>query len=270
MRLGVLGSGSAGNAFLLTHRGESLLIDAGFGPRSLAKRMQAFGARPESIAGIVLTHEHGDHAKGVARMARRLGCPVYATRGTLGALGARVANVPAEAVPGHGTFRIGAFRVSTCRTTHDAAEPIALSVSAPGSGKIGLAYDVGRPTAALRYLLRSCTTLLVEANHDDLMLQTGPYPPSVRQRIAGSSGHLSNRAAAELIEELHHRRLASVVLVHLSATCNTPGHALKEVRERLRQRGFTGEVLVAAQHEPLPPLQVSREPWQLELGVFQH
>ena len=268
MKLTVLGSGSRGNAFAVTAAGATVLLDAGFGPRTLIRRAKKVGLDLTTLYGVVLTHEHGDHARGASGLARKFGCPIYGSRGTLAALQGRVG--PAKCVPlaTQRNTRIGPFRIEACSTTHDANEPLALAVSGPvNSVKLGLAYDLGRPTSALRYLLRGATCLLMEANHDELMLRAGPYPPSIRERIGGSRGHLSNRAAGQLLAELCHRKLASVVLVHLSERCNTPRLATAEVRTHLDAVGFRGRLQVAKQDEPLASVHLADDPYQLELGV---
>ena len=129
----------------------------------------------------------------------------------------------------------GPFRVRACRTSHDAAEPLALVVDAPDGASVGVAYDLGRPTSAVRYLLRGVTAVVLEANHDDVLLRTSGYPPSVQQRIAGAGGHLSNRAAAELLSEIHHDGLGVVVLAHLSQRCNGADEARATIEPALRR-----------------------------------
>ena len=225
MKLAVLGSGSRGNAFVVTSDGCSLLIDAGFGPRTLARRAKQVGVDLRGLVGILLTHEHGDHARGAGPLARKAACPVFASGGTLTALGDRLGGTTRKRLRPHTDTTIGPFSVTGCRTSHDAAEAMAFVVGANGA-RIGLAYDLGRPTAAVRYLLRGVSSLLLEANHDEVLLRTGPYPPSVRDRIAGAGGHLSNRAAGEFLGELWHEHLDTVVLVHLSHRCNRPDIAL--------------------------------------------
>jgi phosphoribosyl 1,2-cyclic phosphodiesterase len=154
------------------------------------------------------------------------------------------------------TVELGPFRIEACPTSHDAADPVALVVrTADGTG-VGVAYDLGRPTAAVRYLLRNLTALVLEANHDEVLLRTSGYPPVVQRRIAGSGGHLSNRAAAELLVELHHPGLAVVVLAHLSQRCNSADDARAAVAPALRRAGFRGELHVAAQDAPLAPIDV--------------
>lgn len=266
MRITVLGSGSRGNAIAVVARGTLVLVDAGFGPRALVRRARAAGVALERLAAIVLTHEHADHARGARAAARRAGCPVFASRGTLRALGARLRGVEARALPARGALRLGPLRVTAARTSHDAAEPVALAVRGPTPGaRVGVAYDLGRPTPGVRALLEQAACLLVEANHDDALLRTGPYPPVVQRRIAGPGGHLSNRAAARLVGQLWHPGLRTVVLTHLSAQCNRPELAVWEMRAALAGRGYRGQILVARQAGPLAPFDVE-PPAQLSLA----
>ncbi len=266
MKLAVLGSGSRGNAFVVTANGCSLLLDAGFGPRTVVQRANEAGVDLRALVGIVLTHEHGDHARGAASLARKLGCPIYASGGTLTALSDRLGGATRKRITAHEPLTVGPFTVTGCHTTHDAAEPMAFVVGANGA-RLGLAYDLGRPTAAVRYLLRGVTTLLLEANHDEILLRTSAYPPSVRARIAGMGGHLSNRAAGELLTDLCHQHMRSVVLVHLSLRCNRRDIARSEVERALSAKGYRGDLFVAHQDKPLEPIWVAQEPGQLELGI---
>jgi phosphoribosyl 1,2-cyclic phosphodiesterase len=148
--------------------------------------------------------------------------------------------------------------VEACPTSHDAAEPLAIVVRDPMGTSIGVAYDLGRPTTAVRYLLRDLTAIVLEANHDEVQLRTSGYPPVVQRRSAGSGGHLSNRAAAELLAELHHPGLSVVVLAHLSERCNSASAARVEVGRALRRVKFRGALHVAEQDEPLPPIAIVR------------
>jgi phosphoribosyl 1,2-cyclic phosphodiesterase len=257
VKVAVLGSGSRGNAFAVSTRGATLVIDAGFGPKTLAKRARAAGIALDAAVGVVLTHEHGDHARGADRLAHALACPLFASAGTLAALSARLESVTTHTVEPHRRIGIGPFTVMACRTTHDAAEPLALRVCGPADGAtVGFAYDLGHVSPAVRSLLRGCQCLVIEANHDDALLHSAHYPPSVRRRIAGSGGHLSNHSAAGLAGELVHQSLDTVVLVHVSDHCNRPELAQHTVSERLRERGFRGRVLVAEQTAPLAAFDV--------------
>jgi phosphoribosyl 1,2-cyclic phosphodiesterase len=252
----VLGSGSRGNCCAVEHDGAAVLIDAGFSPREIERRAESAALALEKVGAIVLTHEHGDHARGAGRLARRLDVPVLTAPGTWSRLGRRVRHAEYRPLGLCARVEIGPFVVTACPTSHDAAEPLALAVEIAGGIRVGVAYDLGRPTAAVRYLLRDLTAIVLEANHDDVLLRTSGYPPVVQRRIAGSGGHLSNRAAAELLSEVHHPGLGVVVLAHLSRQCNTADDARAIVAPALRRAGFGGTLHVADQDEPLGPIPV--------------
>ena len=257
MKLFVLGSGSRGNCFAVEAEGVGLLIDAGFSAREIERRASAVGLDLSRVAGIALTHEHGDHACGAAGLARRLGVPVLASPGTWRHLPVALRGAEHRPLGLCARVEVGPFTVEGCPTSHDAAEPLAVVVRTLPGTSIGVAYDLGRATTAVRYLLRDLTAIVLEANHDEVWLRTSSYPPVVQRRIAGSGGHLSNRAAAELLRELHHPGLAVVVLAHLSHHCNTAATARATVETALRRARFAGRLYVADQDTPLQPLAVT-------------
>lgn len=257
--LHVLGSGSRGNAFALQCGGDVLLLDAGFSARETVRRASACGVNLDALVGIVLTHEHGDHAQGAPRLARPRRVPVAASPGTWQALRDRDSLNHLPLKDGQ-PVRLGRFVLESARSSHDAAEPVAIAVTCPDGARVGIAYDLGRPTAAVRLLLRRCHALVLEANHDEVLLRTSGYPPSVQQRIAGSGGHLSNTAAAALAAELLHHDLELVLLAHLSARCNTVACALESVGEVLRREGFIGELDAARQDCHAAPYHIRRPP----------
>jgi phosphoribosyl 1,2-cyclic phosphodiesterase len=236
----------------------ALLIDAGFSAREVERRAAAVGFDVARIAGIALTHEHGDHSCGAAGLARRLRVPVLTAPGTWGRLAAAMSDAEHRVLGLCARVELGPFIVEACPTSHDAAEPLAIVVRGSDHTSVGVAYDLGRPTTAVRYLLRDLTAIVLEANHDEVQLRTSGYPPVVQRRIAGSGGHLSNRAAAELLAELHHPGLSIVVLAHLSERCNTAAEARAIVAPALRRVGFDGVLHVADQDEPLPPIVVAQ------------
>lgn len=254
IRLVVLGSGSKGNAFAVVSGDEALLVDAGFGPKALLRRAAAAGIDVARVQGIVLTHEHGDHAQGGLALAARLRVPVLCSRGTWQALG-RPGGIAHHPVRPLRPLSYGAFRIESCLTSHDAVEPLAVAVEVSGA-RIAFATDVGRLSAGVRYLFRAAHAVVVESNYDEVLLRTGRYPPSVQQRIAGSTGHLSNHAAADFLAEVCHSGLSAVVLAHLSQQCNTAKRAREVVEPVLRRRGFRGELWVAEQDWPLPAIEV--------------
>jgi phosphoribosyl 1,2-cyclic phosphodiesterase len=252
----VLGSGSRGNCCAVEYDGSTILIDAGFSTKEIERRAEATGLALGTVNAIVLTHEHGDHARGAGRLARRLGVPVLTAPGTWGRIEPRMRNAEHRALTLCTRVQVGPFAVTACPTSHDAAEPLALAVETAGGIRIGIAYDLGRATAAVRFLLRRLHAIVLEANHDDVLLRTSSYPPVVQQRIAGSNGHLSNRAAAALLVEVHHPGLDVVVLAHLSQQCNTAAEARAAVSTALKRVKFGGTLHVADQDRPLGPIPV--------------
>ena len=268
MRLTVLGSGSRGNALLVEADGAALLVDAGFTFKDLLKRCDAAGCDPSLVRAVVLTHEHGDHARGAPRAAAAWRVPVVASRGTLHALEGRLPRTPAS-IPLHASRArsIGPFAITAYPTAHDAAEPVMLVIEDADGRRLGVAYDVGTPTTALRHALRGLDALVVETNHDEVMLRASGYPPSVRARIAGHGGHLSNRQAGLLVAEAAHAELGTVVLAHLSDRCNRPEKALREVEAALRGSAFSGRIVVAGQDTPTAAIDVGAPSLQLALPL---
>ncbi len=254
----VLGSGSSGNAFAIQCDDEVLLVDAGFSARELTRRAVEAGIDLGKVCGLVLTHEHNDHTSGAARLASTLRIPILTAPGTWQRLQPRMPAARFVPLSLMGSVTHGRFRIESCRTSHDAAEPVALSVLTDGGHRIGIAYDLGRPTASVRFLLRDSHALVLEANHDDVMLRTSAYPPVVQGRIAGSTGHLSNRHAAELVTELAHAALDAVVLAHLSERCNTAALARQTVGPALAAANPYTVLHVALQECPLPPIALNR------------
>ncbi|MBT8398522.1 MAG: MBL fold metallo-hydrolase, partial [Gemmatimonadetes bacterium] len=222
MKVSVLGSGSRGNSVLVMAGTTRVLVDAGFSARSLEDRLGSLGVLPEEIQAIVVTHDHGDHTRGVGVFARRHGTPVFLTDPTREACGSLFRGKERlESYRAGFPFSVGSLTVHPFLTAHDARDPVAVSLTDSESGfKLGIATDLGRPTSQVRHALSDCDILILEANHDPGLLHQGPYPASVRSRIASSHGHLSNEAAAQFAVELLHPRLAAVVLAHLSAECN--------------------------------------------------
>jgi phosphoribosyl 1,2-cyclic phosphodiesterase len=264
----VLGSGSRGNCCAVESEGVALLIDAGFSAREVERRAETVGFDLGRLGGIVLTHEHGDHSCGVPVLARRFGVPVLTTTGTWSRLGCGLEAIQHQALGLCTRARLGPFLVEACPTSHDAADPLAVAVRDSDGASVGVAYDLGRATSAVRYLLKGLSAIVLEANHDEIQLRTSNYPPVVQRRIAGSAGHLSNRAAAELLAQLHHPGLSIVVLAHLSEHCNTAADARATVAPALRRVGFEGVLHVADQDEPLPPILVAQmDGMQFELTL---
>lgn len=270
MRIGVLGSGSDGNSTLVEAGGTRILVDAGFSGKSLERRLDLLGVEPGNIDAIVITHDHGDHTRGAGIFSRRHDVDVFITRRTLAAC-KRMFRGPErmhEYRPGQ-AFTIGDLRVEPFLTVHDAADPVGVAlVDRKTEARVGIATDLGRPTTQVRHALKRCDFLVLEANHDDMLLRTGPYPWSVKRRIASSHGHLSNRAAARFAVELMHPRLAGVLLAHLSVECNDCDLAHNTVGTALERAGYTGYLAVARQDTPTEFLDI--EELRLRTGPVQY
>lgn len=221
IRFASLGSGSAGNALLVESGETCLMLDCGFGLKETQTRLQRLERRMEDLAGIVVTHEHGDHVGGVFRLARKFGLPVWLTHGTLAGCRTDTADLDLRIIDSHRSFTIGALEVAPFPVPHDAREPVQYVFAAAGL-KLGVLTDVGEPTSHVREMLSGCDGLVLEFNHDADMLACSSYPVSVKRRIAGRFGHLENRAAAALLGEIDCSSLQHLVAAHLSERNNRP------------------------------------------------
>lgn len=251
----VLGSGSRGNAILVDGSDGSVLVDNGFGTRALNARLHHVHRTPETVHAVVLTHEHVDHASGAVAASARWGWSVCGTPPTLMALAEQPAGAPAvsQALGASGDSTVAGFTVDHCAVPHDAADCRALVLTDVQSGsRVGVVLDCGRVPAALPALLAGVELLVIESNHDADMLANGPYPRMLKQRIAGGRGHLSNAAAATLLQQCAHRGLRGVVLAHLSETNNTPALARSRATQALGACALGSvPVWTASQREPL-------------------
>lgn len=223
MRFASLGSGSRGNATLVEAGGTRVLVDCGFSLSETRTRLARLEVEPESIAAILVTHEHTDHASGVARVAARFGIPVWCTAGTLGAC-ARHGIEFAELFNPHDVFSIGGLEITPVAVPHDAREP-AQFIFSDGGCRFGVLTDTGHITPHIARVFDGCEALLLECNHDAGRLLDGPYPPSLKARVGGPLGHLSNEQAAGLLAMLDLSRLRHLVAAHLSDKNNTPALA---------------------------------------------
>jgi len=258
MKLWVLGSGSRGNAVLIESGETRLMIDAGFGPRILQKRLKPLGIEPESITACVVTHEHSDHIRGAARAARRFHWPLLMTEGTYANSWLPALGTPAATFRAGRTLEFPDLSVETFRTPHDATEPIGVIVTSLGSGaKAAILTDIGCATRTVREKVRDVDVLVIESNHDDEMLRTGSYPLSLQRRIASRVGHLSNHDCADLVCASVTARLRQIVLAHLSEENNTPRLAYDSMREAVKRTKFRGALLPALQDGVVGPFVAS-------------
>ena len=240
VRLTILGSGSGGNCAYLETPQTRLLIDAGFSSRQIRQRLAMLARSPETVQGILITHEHSDHIAGLTGLAARLHLPVYCNRQTKEGIEAQLEiRIDARIFETGASFEIGDITVDTFSIPHDASDPVGFLLHTP-SGNIGILTDLGHASKLVVERIRASNVLLLEANHDVQMLRDDPRRPwSLKQRILGRHGHLSNDGAADLLEQIVSAGLGRLYLGHLSRECNRPEIALRVIHERLLRLGAT-------------------------------
>ncbi len=250
VQLTILGSGSAGNCAYLETPETRLLVDAGFSGRQIRQRLAALSRSPESVQGILITHEHSDHISGLVGLASKFKLPVYCNRLTHEAIQAQLGiQIDARIFVTGNSFTIGDVTVETFSIPHDAYDPVGYLLRT-SAGNFGFLTDLGHATKLALERVRAANVLLLETNHDIKMLQEDPHRPwSLKQRILSRHGHLSNEAAADVAEEIMSADLKQLYLGHLSRECNRPDLASQVINDRLKRIGASHvRVELTAQH----------------------
>jgi phosphoribosyl 1,2-cyclic phosphodiesterase len=250
----VLGSGSRGNATFIKTGQMRLLIDAGMSRKEIAKRLDAIGEDPDGIDAIFITHEHTDHAGGLRTLLSELpAARAYMTWGTRRAV--QIDEGVIEIKPGV-RFVVGDAEILPFRVPHDAAEPVAYSLTS-GGVKITQLTDIGYMPDHVAEHLRGSAMLILESNHDLEMLRVGPYPWNLKQRLMGRNGHLSNLAVGRFLRDQYDGMADHLVLAHLSSKNNHPEIARQEAARALGARGLdAGRLKVTSQDEAMQPIQL--------------
>ena len=242
-----LGSGSKGNATLVSDGETWVLVDCGFGLRETERRLARLGVHPRQLDAVLVTHEHGDHLRGVGPLARRHAVPVYLTPGTW--LSGRLGEVPQRHwITPQSRFAIKGLTVDPVTVPHDAREPVQFRFEA-GGRRLGVLTDLGHPSEHVISAFAGCDALVLECNHDVQMIAEGPYPPRLKRRVGGHWGHLANGQAAALLKRLGLDRLQRIVCSHLSEHNNRPELALEALTPLLD--GDDSRLTVAAQDQGL-------------------
>ena len=235
MRIISLGSGSKGNATLIESSSSRLLIDCGFSVKQLDSRLAQAGVDPDSIDAVLVTHEHQDHLRGAAAFARRHHAVLRGTMGTFRGVDIGK-DVQFEPINSHaGSLQVAGFEVIPYPVPHDSREAVQFVIRAEDVS-FGMLTDAGSITPHAVALLAECDALLLEFNHDEEMLRNGPYPWSLKKRVAGDLGHLSNTQSVGLLRQLDTSRLQHLLAAHLSDKNNHPKHvraSLAGVDEKL-------------------------------------
>jgi phosphoribosyl 1,2-cyclic phosphodiesterase len=251
----VLASGSAGNSSLVATSRTRLLIDAGLGVRDLMKRLASTGESLDSLNAILITHEHSDHIAGLCRLLREFTkktgrkIPVYITNRTAPTVDWENCEPALERFQAGSSFMIGDIAIDSFTIPHDAIDPVGFTFRVFGV-KIGIATDLGYIPDSIKYHLRSTDILLLESNHDIEMLKVGPYPWSVKQRVMGRNGHLSNDVVSDFLASDLASSTRALILGHLSEQNNHPELVRMSAASALEKRGLETRLVIAEQHSP--------------------
>ena len=253
VKICILASSSGGNsAFLATER-TRVLVDAGLSRCELRQRLAAIGEDIDTLDAVLVTHEHSDHTCGLPAVCRgkKRPVPAYVTHGTAGSLDwgepgetTRSCTPPVECFQAGARFTVGDFTVQSFTIPHDAADPVGFTLTAHGI-KVAIATDLGYVPDSLRIHLQGSDVVILESNHDLEMLRVGPYPWSVKQRVMGRRGHLSNEVAATFIRDSLDGSVSTLILGHISEHNNHPELVRREAAKALDGRALFTRLVVA-------------------------
>ncbi len=265
MRFCSIASGSSGNCIYVGSDTTHLLVDVGISGKRVEAGLEALDLTGRDIDGILVTHEHSDHIQGLGVMARKYGIPIYATEGTLAQILAcnslgKIDESLLREIKADKGFTIKDLKVKPMKISHDASQPVGYRV-AYGNKKVAVCTDLGYYDAYIVDALRGLNAVLLEANHDVNMLQVGPYPYPLKQRILGDRGHLSNENAGRLLCEILHDNLQTILLGHLSQENNLPELAYETVRLEINSgnvpyKANDFDIRVAKRSEPSEPINL--------------
>lgn len=265
MRFCSIASGSSGNCIYVGSQATHLLVDVGISGKKAEAGLNELELAGRDIDGILITHEHSDHIAGLGVLCRKYGIPVFATKGTIKAIiqnGGK--NAPDEAlfqeIEADKKIIIKDLTVSPMRISHDAAEPVGYRIGYEGK-KVAVCTDLGVYNDYTVECLKGMDALLLEANHDVNMLQVGPYPYYLKQRILGDRGHLSNENSGRLLDRILHDNLKTVMLGHLSKENNMPELAYEAVRMEITMgnspyKAEDFKIMVADRSMPSPVISI--------------
>ena len=265
MQLYSIASGSSGNCIYLGEEDGGILIDAGISRKRIVTGLERKGLSLDDIKAIFITHEHSDHISGLGPVLRKNPIPVYATADTVSAIWEKtnMNNISPElfhSIRPEEEIEAGEMLVRPFSISHDAVDPVCYTVEKQGK-RAAVATDMGCFDDTIIRVLGQCDSVLIEANHDINMLQVGPYPYSLKMRILGNKGHLSNTSCADLIKEILHKDLKHLVLGHLSRENNFPQLAYRTVLDELEKTETWGtldtRLMVASRDEPTELMKIN-------------
>ena len=249
MEISALASGSSGNCFYVADKDTAILIDAGISAKQTLQRLQSINENPAKIRGIFITHEHIDHVRGADVLARKLNIPIFATKSTIHAISLCSNKELIKCIKSNVVIKIRGLKIEAFSKDHSAVDPVSYNIHE--NKKISIITDAGHACGNIQKNVSNCDFLCIEANHDEQMLENGPYPNFLKKWISSDKGHLSNEQAALCILEYASSRLNRIILSHLSQTNNTPEIALKTFTEIIKQRkDITPEITVSLRESP--------------------
>ena len=241
LHLCVLGSGSSGNCTFIGSGTTGVLIDAGFSGKETVRRLEEAGLTMQAVHAVCISHEHADHTAGVGVLHRRFSLPLYANSGTIEALASDPGSreLPWQIFTNGTPFWVGDLCVEPFSVPHDAYDPVGFVIGTKDGSRVGIVTDMGVSTSLIRERLRGCRAIVIEANHDEELVKKADRPWSLKQRILGRQGHLSNAGAAATVVDIAGPGLQHVYLAHLSKDCNRGELALRTARKALDKAGYS-------------------------------
>ena len=242
-----LSSGSQGNVIYVGSGKTKLLFDVGLSFKKIQEKLAEIDLTIDDIDGIVISHEHSDHIKGLEQIAKSTTIPILCNGDTAKAICAEIDTRPNFKIFSTGEpFVFGDITITPFSIQHDTLDPCAFTLAFDGL-KVGICTDLGFASNLVAHHLQGCDYLYIEANHEEAMVHACARPLIYKKRVLGRQGHLSNKACAELIEKIHHDGLKHIYLAHLSSECNDPDVALKTVGDHLGKLGLNTPLSIAFQ-----------------------
>jgi len=251
LKICVLGSGSKGNSIYIGDQETNFLIDAGLSGKETEKRLENVGVSLAEISAVLISHEHSDHTKGIPALSSRYNIPVFSNRLTAEKVKEQVKysnQLESRIFLNSSPFQIGDFVVRSFSVFHDAMDPVGFIIEYKGI-KIAVATDLGFATTLVKERLKGAHVVILESNYDIDLLRESKRPWSLKQRIMGRQGHLSNIVAGNLLSEILHDDLREIFLVHLSSDCNTAQVALETIQSKIEPKGFKGNIRLTYQEK---------------------
>jgi phosphoribosyl 1,2-cyclic phosphodiesterase len=253
MKITPLASGSTGNSFLIQMDSVAILVDAGLSGKQMQERIAKAGADPSELKGIIVSHGHSDHVKGVGVLSRKYKIPVWMNRGTWRVAERTVGKCHSLDFFETGRiFQVAGLRVHPFSVPHDCADPVGFRISS-GTCRMGIATDLGTATGLVAGVLAGVQVVVLESNHDPEMLRDGPYPWELKQRVRGRLGHLSNMESATLLQRIVSDELKAVILAHMSETNNRSDLALDCARSSLADFVANNGLVYCASQDKVGP-----------------